>query len=167
MTIAGGTVRGGKIDGNGAPITVHATGNGDLYIKNLDIDGGGIWGLRVDAGATVHLDHVGVDYNLGGGISIYNAGFDIKDTTVDFNGDGTGGEGIRLFDLPASGRPRALTNVSIGYNRGVGLVCINESDIPSPASGILLEGTMDPLTNCILPAGAICTTRSSTCGAHF
>jgi hypothetical protein len=166
MTIAGMPGGNGKIDGGGGlVVTVHATGAGTLYIKNLLISGGGGTGLRVDGGATINLDHVRVNDNPGGGITISSSGFDIKNTTVSNNAS-SGGEGLRLQTIPASGKPRSLTNVSVTSNTGTGIFCVAGTDTPAPASGILLTGNASAFANCTFSTGATCTTPSSTCGAQ-
>jgi len=158
----------GILAGNGVSTTVEVSG-GDVYIRNLNITGAGpnSYGLAVAGGGTIHLDNVKVFENPGGGIVIENAGFEITNTTIDHNGtEGRPvGDGLVLRSIPASGRPRSLTNTSVTNNTGSGIMCATPSDTPSPASGILLSGNGTSVTGCAFPSGATCTEGGPMCGA--
>jgi hypothetical protein len=166
MTIAGQPGTTAEISSSsGAVNTVRVTGTGDLHVKNLGIRRGGSAGLRVESGATIHLDHVTVSDNPGNGIVIDNGGFEIRNTTVKGNGSG-GGDGVYLTNLPASGKPKLLTNVSVTENTGNGVFCYAAKDTPSPASGIYLYGNRKDIEGCTFATGATCTTPGGACGAQ-
>jgi hypothetical protein len=158
----------GTITGTGSVATLHVTG-GDLYTRALAVTGGtpGLW---ADGGAILRLDHVNVSNNIGGGILLDGAGFDIKNTSVSGNGANISGlpfGGILIQNAPTSlAAPKSLALTTVNSNLQVGVDCATgTSSILGPTTSVLVSGNIggDIAGTCGFTS---CGTASTACGAQ-
>jgi hypothetical protein len=138
--------------------------SGDAYLREVKLTSGASLGCQADAGSTLRLDHVTATGNIGGGILLDGAAFDIRATTVTNNGPATLGAvtwgGIFANNPPAAG-PKQLLRVTVQSNLDPGVTC----SAAITGTGVLATANVggDVVSTC---GFASCgTAASATCGA--
>jgi hypothetical protein len=100
--------------------------SGEAYLRDLKLSTVASIGCQADPGSTLRLDHVTVTANLGGGVLLDGAAFEIRDTTVTANGLGIKGavtwSGIFANNPPAAGT-KLLDHVTVQNNMAPGVTC--------------------------------------------
>jgi hypothetical protein len=143
---------------------------GEVYLRDLTIKGGNSTGIGINAQpspgntVTLHMDTCLVTNNPGGGILLNGAAFDIKNTTVTYNGPGALGVatwgGILVNALPPSGST-SLDLLDINSNNPVGLSCV------ANIQGVGIHATANTSSQITPSCGiAACSPASATCGAQ-
>jgi hypothetical protein len=109
----------------GADVGIHLSA-GSLYLRGLRVRNGSLAGVVADGGSDLQMDHCSVETNVGGGIFVDGASFDIVNTTVTGNGPGddvgASWGGLRLKNLLTSG-DKSLRFVTVQSNNQVGVSC--------------------------------------------
>jgi hypothetical protein len=140
-------------------------GAGEASIRDVAVSTLAI-GIEADEGSTLHLQHVNVSKNSGGGILLSGAAFDIQNTVVRENGPGmdaagTTWGGIRIKDPLATGLKR-LQYVSIEANKQVGLSCSAGIE----GIGVLVSGSVGGVEITTSCGVLSCSQAGATCGAQ-
>ena len=131
----------------------------DLKLSNLTSIG-----CQADAGSTLHLDHVTASQNVGGGILLDGAAFEIRDTTVMGNGAAAKGavtwSGIFANNPPAAG-PRLLDHVTVQSNLAPGVTCT------AAVMGIGVLASSNVVADIVSTCGFMsCLAAGPDCGAR-
>jgi hypothetical protein len=146
----------------GADVGIHLSAGG-LYLRGLRIRNGSLSGVVADGGSDLQMDHCAVEGNVGGGIFVDGASFDIANTTVTGNGPGddmgASWGGLRLKNLLTSG-DKKLQFLTVQSNNQVGISCSGS------VSGMNVLATMNMggvdvspscgFSSCTADAGATC-----------
>jgi len=148
----------------GTTVGMRVTGPGDLYARDLVVRNSELVGVIAENGATLRLDHVTIDSNRGGGISIDNSAFDVRNTTITANGPGQAGGGVVWggIRIDAPGNPASLALVTVSNNQSAGVSCSG----PIAGLGVLAAdnlGGVDVTSACQVPP---CSPAGPTCGAQ-
>jgi hypothetical protein len=137
--------------------------SGNAYLRDLTLGSVSDVGCVAVAGSTLRMDHVAATSSRGG-ILIDGAGFDIRNTTVQFNNSTPTADsvwaGVRIQGpVPAAG-PRVLTQVTISNNNGPGLSCA----VAIQGTGVFVANNTlsDVSQSCAITA---CSPAGPTCGA--
>ena len=137
-------------------------GPGDVLLRSLIVRGSDDVGVVATGGATLRLRDTLVKGNLGGGILLDGAHFEIRNTVVSDNGPGQTGAtswgGILAVAIP--GALARLDNVSIRDNKQVGLACAS----PVVGTAVFAKNNIgtDVATTCNLTT---CDPEGAACGA--
>jgi hypothetical protein len=146
----------------GADVGIHLSA-GSLYVRGLRVRNGSLAGVVADGGSDLQMDHCSVESNVGGGIFVDGASFDIVNTTVTGNGPGddmgASWGGLRLKNLLTSG-DKNLRLLTVQSNNQVGVSCSGS------VSGMNVLATMNTggvdvsptcgFTPCTADAGTTC-----------
>ena len=151
------------IAGGGTSPAFHLA-SGEAYLRDLKLTTAASIGCQADAGSLLRLDHVTVTGNVGGGILLDGAAFEIRNSTVSNNGAGVMGAvtwgGIFANNPPAAG-PKTLDLLTVQSNLSPGITCSSAIT----GTGILASSNLggDVISTC---GFAPCTAASASCGAR-
>ena len=146
----------------GADVGIHLSAGG-LYLRGLRIRNGSLSGVVADGGSDLQMDHCAVEGNVGGGIFVDGASFDIANTTVTGNGPGddmgASWGGLRLKNLLTSG-DKKLRFLTVQSNNQVGISCSGSisgmSVLASMNTGGVDVSPSCGFSSCSVDAGATC-----------
>jgi hypothetical protein len=152
-TIGGGAYSGVIVDG------------ADVFARDIAFNVSLSPGIIARNGALLHLTHVVVDNNPGGGVLVDGAGFVIQNSTITRNGPATTGPttwgGILVQNLPAAA-PSQLDSVTVQNNNQVGISC----SAAITGNNVLANGNaggVDVSPTCQITT---CSPAGPTCGAQ-
>jgi hypothetical protein len=126
--------------------------SGDVYVRNMIIDGGHDVGVKVANGAIIRLDRVIIRNNTKGGLVAQGTGFEVVNSVFDSNGSGSVGSSsfagafLGMTSLP--GAPHVFHYNTIINNMDKGVVCESATQM---VSSLLLHGNMTgDYVNCMI-----------------
>jgi hypothetical protein len=141
---------------------ISISGTEAIYARDITIRTGEKEGVTAGSGSMLQLESVTIDSNLGGGILLDGAAFDIRNSTISNNGPSAdlSWGGIRVQSLPASGST-AIQLTTIQGNKAPGLSCAAAIQ----GVGVFASGnsTGDISPTCGIVA---CAPPGPTCGAQ-
>ena len=147
---------------------------GEVFLRSVAVQGSPSSGsptnpgINASTGTTLHMDTCTVTNNLGGGILLNGAAFDIENTAVTGNGPGTAPGsgasygGIRIDALPVSGST-TLNLITVQNNPGPGVSCsgiVQGTGVLATGNTLSQIGTTCGFTSCSTSDGG------ATCGAQ-
>jgi len=138
--------------------------SGEAFLRDLKLTTAASIGCQADTGTLLRLDHVTVTGNVGGGILLDGAAFEIRNSTVTSNGPAVQGAvswgGIFANNPPAAG-PKTLDLLTVQGNLSPGITCSSAIT----GTGVLASSNLggDVISTC---GFAPCTAASASCGAR-
>ena len=138
--------------------------SGEAYLRDLRLTTAASIGCQADAGTTLRLEHVTVTGNVGGGIFLDGAAFEIRNSTVTSNGPAVHGPvswgGIFANNPPTAG-PKMLDLLTVQGNLSPGITCSSAIT----GTGILASANLggDVISTC---GFSPCAAASASCGAR-
>lgn len=132
--------------GGNEPAGVHVSGTFDVTVRDLRITGSSV-GIWAEMGARVHVNRCVVNDNVGGGILIDGASYDITNTIIAHNAavSNSGGciawSGFCVQGTAPAGAPASrFLNDTVASNLGPGVVCLGNQSL----TGSVLLGNGQP-----------------------
>jgi hypothetical protein len=127
--------------------------SGDVYVRNVIIDGGHDVGVKVANGSIIRLDRVIIRNNTKGGLVAQGTGFEVVNSVFDSNGGSSVGSSsfagafLGMTSLP--GAPHVFHYNTLINNKDKGVVCEAATQM---VSGLLMFGNMTgDYVNCMPP----------------
>jgi hypothetical protein len=117
--------------------------SGDVYVRNVIIDGGRDVGVKVANGSIIRLDRVIIRNNTKGGLIAQGTGFEVVNSVFDSNGGSSVGSSsfagafLGMTSLP--GAPHLFHYNTLINNKDKGVVCESSSQM---VSSLLLSGNL-------------------------
>lgn len=147
----------------GTNIGIHVSGPAELYARDIIIRNSEQEGVIAESGATLRLDHITVDSNLGGGILVDGSAFEIQNTTVTGNGPAQAAGGVVWggIRVQTPGTPAFLDLLTVRDNQSTGISCSGGIT----GIGVLATGSAGGVDVTAACAFTPCSQAGPTCGA--